>query len=362
MAGVVTIDSHRVIEPAVLFKEICEKSNIPLPDLRHILGVLVSAKICPDHWLDIASRAYPKEARTFAFQVANIPAMQNLKDRPMDALHILGTAHLSTDANSSGLFKNFCAHIGHQPNTASQLLFFASHLIESHPDAIWHSEFIANTLNTNADTVRGLWVPRINEFLNNTTQQILHENYALLLSGIHFDYNRLEQKSLNAAHFPCLQPPQLLADKPHMYIELFDRVSVIKSMKPTVDVRKADPDAIATADELIEKVVPGAFRNFRKTEIAAWIKTCDELIQHLDAAKFSEPELRQQACSELNSLKTKIVVARTKADYQRLERAGKIQHMLSTIPPVTMKMKLSDIHDLIAGAKLTLVTLDQYKN
>ena len=30
--------------------------------------------------------------------------------------------------------------------------------------------------------------------------------------------------------------------------------------------------------------------------------------------------------------------------------------------PVTMKMKLSDIHDLIAGAKLTLVTLDQYKN
>lgn len=362
MAAWVSIDSQRVVGPAVLFKEICEKNHIPLPDLRHILGILVTAKICPDHWQDIASRAYPKEARTFTLQLANTTAITNLKERPMDALHILGTARLSTDANASGVFKNFCAHIEHQPTSTSQLLFFASHLLESHPDAIWNSDFIAKALNTTTDSVRRHWIPRIQSFMSNTSQQILHENYALLLSGIHFDYNRLEQKSLNAANFPCLQPPQLLASKPHMYAELFKRVETIKSMQPMVNVHEADPDAIATADDLMAKVVPGNCHQFKKREIAAGIQMADKVIEHLESVMLTDQQIRQKASTEFESLRSKVAVARTQADYRKLESAGQIDHLKWAVPKITMRTSTTEIHELIGKLKFSLAILDRYKN
>jgi hypothetical protein len=361
MASRVFIESDRAINPALLFKGLCEKNHIPLPSLRHILGILVAAKICPEHWKEIAARAYPNEARNFTLQLANDPGATSLTERPLDALHILGFAHLSPDANSSGVFKNFCSTIQQQPNTVSQMLFFASHMIESHPDAIWNSGFVLDSLNAHPTVMKTQVIPKIKKFISNVPQNVLHENYALLLSGLQFDYTRLDKRKLEAAEFPCQQPPKLVKDKALSYAELFGKVSEISDMLPIVDTTRANPDALATAADLINSVQPGKHKEFSKLDIQNGKEIAQKVIDHFSTVKFTEPQLRQRALTEFTTLRTKIAVLRTKINHRSLIASGNGSHANWSIPKITDATPINEIYSLISQLKTSVVILDQHK-
>ena len=321
----VGINTERVLRGADLFKTLCERSGINVPPLQKILGVLVSTKLCPANWQTIVSRAYPQDARNFVYHIETYPdraEASRLTETPSDALHILGMANLSAEAPVSGLYQQFCTEMEMSQSATSQLMFFALGSLDTQKHTIWGSDFMTKITSLSTESIRKTLLPRIEGFVAVTEPRILHENYALLLSGMSFDLDRLDKQKLQASAFPCQLPPVARVSKQHLWVKLYSAVNSLKQLRVNVNERTVPPTDIKLAEELIHFVDTADYSQQPKQLLRDHNEMATVLQTQFSEKQMTEEELRQRSRKEIDRLNTAIAFARQRADEVKMKNAG----------------------------------------
>lgn len=363
MVDRIGVDTRRVLGGADLFKNLCDATGISVPPLQKILGVLVSTKLCSDNWQSIVSRAYPLEARSFVYQLESYPdktQINKLKERPTDALHILGIAHQSSEAGVSGLYQQFCTEIGLPQNPTSQLLFFTVSSVETHKNIIWPSDFVAKIMGQSVDSLRKTLLPKIESFNRNVDPRLLHENYALLLSGMTFDLGRLDQALLQSSAFPCQMPAVTRISKQRLWANFFHTVNDVRQLRVNLNDRRIDPANLQIADELCAIAEDNQnYKIHKKETLREQLELATQLKSQFAACQLDESALQARARKEVDRLNVAIALARQKADQVKM-RITSNDHHYNWKTPITRGMDSEQLHTLIGKMKTTLAVLELF--
>lgn len=363
MVDRIGVDTRRVLRGADLFKNLCESTGINVPPLQKILGVLVSTKLCSDNWQNIVSRAYPGEARSFVFQLESYPdkaQLNKLKETPTDALHILGIANQSSEAGVSGLYQQFCTELSQPQNPTSQLLFFTVSSVDTHKNIIWPSDFVAKIMGQSVDGLRKTMLPQIEAFNRNVDSRLLHENYALLLSGMTFDLNRLDQNLLQSSAFPCQMPPVPRVSKQRLWSAFYHTVNEMRQLRVNVNERRMDPRNLQLAEEMCSIVDDNTnYKMHKKQTLREQLEVATELKNQFSSCQLDEHALQARAQKEVDRLNVAIALARQKSDQVKMRLTGNDPHYNWKLP-ITRGMDSEQLHTLVGKMKTTLAVLELF--
>lgn len=353
----VHVDSEKALRGAELFKEVCESVHIQVPPLQKIFGVLIATKLFPSSWETVVSRAYPREARNFMVQIGGCrdkPKLEQLKENPVDALHILAIANLSTEAPMSGLYQQFCVQINQPQTPTSQMMFFAVGCLQQNPH-IFTNQFMSKVTAMSQEQLRKELVPQVSRFALDTDPRILQENYGLLLSGINFELQRLDKKMLNACSFPCQSVPEIKMRKQRVWAALFDKVEQLKELNVHVNERTVPAQSIADAQDLIEEVdTIHENENYdlqRKPDLLAKLSLAKEFHSLFEANQLSEKEICQRAKDKIAALSTDIAFAKQRSDHSLLRQAGLAKHLQWKTPHL-LGMNSQDMAQLLSQMRM----------
>jgi hypothetical protein len=349
------VETTRVLTSATALRQLCDALHIPVPSLQQVLGTVVAAKLCPDAWDTIACRAY---TQSFPMQVranADRKQLAQLHETPVDALHILAAARLSSQAPNCGQYIRFCRELSLPIDPTSQMLFFTLDQLNDNKHAIWGNQLVGRTLGaTHMSTL-----PQVEIFAQTVSQRQLHESYALLLSGITFDLGRLNPRMLAAADFPCQRPPQEHRTKQQLWAELHQVCNGLKSLRVRAKERNIEPDQLGRIDEVASYTDRTDYTKLPKVQVRSALDEARWAASVLEDNQLSEQEICQQTMQNITRLQTQIAQAKQQIDYNAVKAAGRDAVASWKMPP-TRNLDSTRLFQLASEMRMVLRELEHY--
>lgn len=273
MQGQIPLESAVVVDAANHIRRHFDSCNMSVPQLKELLLGVVAMKIAPQAWQKLLNAVVPQAAGHFARLTENATYMSHeLTSNPIAAMHVLALAPVSETATTCQNFMDFVSHLGYTtPTPALQMMFLSLGVWKEARSNIWESTFMSETLGKPVAEIRRQIVPKVDEFYKQINVAELPNDFALLLSGIQFDQNKLDKSTLANADFPCQRPRISKPNKQNHRADFRLQVQKLADLKPSVDPTAITAEDRATMKEL-RKMLDNLGEHSKFSEVDAAFK------------------------------------------------------------------------------------------
>jgi len=135
------VDSTPVVNQTRFIQDHLKQEKLCLLGLLDLAAISVAAKCSPGNWKTLLANRKTQPETLIASIEKLTKQSPDVTRNPLDAGHILMCAPLTSTANQSQCFLEFCKDMGAEPSTATQTLFFFLPFAVSHQSSFMGSRY-----------------------------------------------------------------------------------------------------------------------------------------------------------------------------------------------------------------------------
>lgn len=350
-----SVDSKSIVTQTLRIQNHLKEQNQCLLNLTDLAAISVAIKCQTRNWKTLLAnrKAQPENVlKSLDILVSN---SSEVRDRPMEAAHILMSSPLAPTALESKPFLNFCEQMGEAPSAAMQTLYFLLPFAESRQSSFLGSGYFSK------------WFPVCASYDNYLKfKELLHltksEDYTESINSIFrkLDFSALDQLIPE----PIAEQYGLRAPRPvpmgslmELQAQMVDLVQEIQEQERHTQIEKIDRYN-ERAQALRSCTLPGTSMKAKH-----WQKKVNEAAEFLALMKVNpidEQVLRSNLAERYNALIPKLTLRQQKVSYEKLRNSGNMAAVKYVPIVITDETPIDHMERSLAEMENVISVLEQH--
>lgn len=287
---------------------------------RHLLQLMVSAKLGGENWNQMAAKVSSKLAEPADLLASNAGVSAELTQNPAAALECLKTAQWKSPEDEENgnhpstqdpLYNEFCERFGEKPEDLKSLVlyFTAGTAVKNryHTLNMTTQDYVGQSPESFAKTVGGI-VDFAREKLAENPDAFT-ESYSNILSSLEFDRSKFDfHSNRNFKHLPCFKPVASKIPKISKLLTIQENLERLNKIEP-----KVDPSKITVQNQQTLKALNDFYETTKQAtfpcteEINSALHDSAALLDVYTQSKFTPDQYRAHLLKNYTSISQQLV-------------------------------------------------------